>query len=419
MISIITPTHKKSNIPNLLELYASIVVQTYTDWEWVLYINGELELEDIPTTITQHARTKIVVEHSNNTNIGYIKNRAFNLASGQILVEADHDDILTPDCLASIYEAFYSDNSIGFVYSNTALYDTVDQLTLPWNASYGWTHSRYKYKNLELFSMNAFPATSHSLSFIWYAPDHVRAWRASVYKQVGGHDPKLDVCDDHDLLIRTYLASQFKKVDKTLYIYRKTASNTTIARNEAIQKKTVEIFNHYARSLAERDCELSGLLKLDLGGGISPLDGYLTLDLKNADIICDLNQGIPLPDNSAGIINASHIIEHLYDKTKTMSEIHRVLAHGGWAFIDVPSTDGRGAFQDPTHVSYWNENSFLYYTDRYFADFIGNTTIKFQDYRLETHYPNKWFKNLGIPITTAWLVAVKENNSRLPGNLNI
>ncbi len=30
--------------------------------------------------------------------------------------------------------------------------------------------------------------------------------------------------------------------------------------------------------------------------------------------------------------------------------------------ILVPSTDGRGAFQDPTHVSFWNINSFMYYS---------------------------------------------------------
>ena len=28
-----------------------------------------------------------------------------------------------------------------------------------------------------------------------------------------------------------------------------------------------------------------------------------------------------------------------------------------------PSTDGRGAYQDPTHVAFYNENSFWYYTN--------------------------------------------------------
>lgn len=60
-----------------------------------------------------------------------------------------------------------------------------------------------------------------------------------------------------------------------------------------------------------------------------------------------------------------------------------MLAPGGWAFIQVPSTDGRGAFQDPTHVSYWNENSFLYYTHRDFAKYLG-TPVRFQAPRLYT-----------------------------------
>ncbi|NBW15931.1 MAG: glycosyltransferase [Caulobacteraceae bacterium] len=418
MISIITPTHSKKNLPYLLELYNSIVQQTYTHWEWVVYVNGELELADIPKTISSNHKVKLFIEHSDNKNIGYIKKRAFGLAIGSILLEADHDDILTPDCLANVYEAFLN-SDIGFVYSNTALYETRDRFFVPFNASYGWTHSLYKYKNLDLYSMNAFEPTSHSLSFIWYAPDHVRAWRKETYTLVGGHNPGLSVCDDHELLIRTYLKTKFKKINKTLYIYRKTNDNTTIQRNDVIQYKTVDLFNTYARKLAERDCELNGLLKVDLGGGINPLPGYTTIDLKNSDIIHDLNCGIPLEMNSVGIINASHIIEHLYDKTKIMSEIHRVLAHGGWAFIDVPSTDGRGAFQDPTHVSYWNENSFLYYTDRYFGKFIDNTSIRFQQYRLETHYPNDWFKNMYIPVVTAWLVANKEGGIRLPGNLHI
>ena len=34
---------------------------------------------------------------------------------------------------------------------------------------------------------------------------------------------------------------------------------------------------------------------------------------------------------------------------------------GGKAEIAVPTTDGSGAFQDPTHVSFWNRRSFLYY----------------------------------------------------------
>ena len=190
--------------------------------------------------------------------------------------------------------------------------------------------------------------------------------------------------------------------------------------NEAIQIKTVDLFREYGQLLAERDADLRGLMKIDIGGGLNPYPGYHTVDTrKNADTVADLNDGIPLPDNSVGVLNASHILEHLHDKTKIMGEIHRVLAHGGWAFIEVPSTDGRGAFQDPTHVSYWNQNSFLYYTDKYLGDFIDNDKIRFQEFRKETYYPNDWMENLQVLVTTAWLTAVKDDSIRYPHVLKI
>jgi SAM-dependent methyltransferase len=211
------------------------------------------------------------------------------------------------------------------------------------------------------------------------------------------------------------------RIPEVLYIYRITGNNTSINhRNELIQTKTKQLHNQYAQKLAEKDADLRGLKKVDIGGGLNPYPGYYSIDLrKDANMVADLNDGIPLPDNSVGVLNASHIIEHLNDKTKIMSEIYRVLAPGGWAFIEVPSTDGRGAFQDPTHVSYWNENCFLYYTNKYLADFVDNNTIRFQEYRRETHFPNEWMKSINVCVTSAWLVAIKDNTSRLPGPLYI
>ena len=190
-------------------------------------------------------------------------------------------------------------------------------------------------------------------------------------------------------------------------------TNTQFLRNELIQKKTYELFLQYAQSLAEREADINNKLKIDLGGGINPLNGYKTIDLLDADINCDLNDGIPLEDDSVGVINASHIIEHLRDPLKTMREIYRVLCDGGWAFIEVPSTDGRGAWQDPTHVSYWNQNSFWYYTRESYAKYIRNTEIRFQEYRLDTSF---WEDN--IAVTNAWLCAIKSKKRR-PHKINI
>jgi len=416
--SLITPEHNPNNVKFLLELYESIKKQTHTNWEWVLFLNNNCVIENIPDIIKADWQVKIFRTEEKNTNVGAMKAMSFPLGTGDVLVEMDHDDLITPDCLAELNKA-YQDDSVGFVYSDSAVLHMKNEF-VPYDAGNGWTYDMFKWKGQDLYAMHSFEPSSQSLQYIWFAPDHVRSWRKTVYTEVGGHNPELSICDDHELCIRTYLKTKMVRVPKVLYIYRITGDNTWIERSEAIQIKTVELQRQYARALAEKDAKDKGLLCVDIGGGLNPYPGYYTIDLRpDADQVYDLNNGIPLADNSVGVLNASHILEHLHDKTKIMSEIHRVLAHGGWAFIEVPSTDGRGAFQDPTHVSYWNENSFLYYTDAYLAGFIDNKSIRFQEYRRETYFPNDWLKNLNVCVTSAWLIAVKDGGERFPGPLKI
>jgi len=416
--SIITPEHDPKNIPFLLELFECVKAQTYTNWEWIIFLNGHCTIEHIPTEIKDHENVVIFRSFDKNTNIGAIKNAAFSIGKGDVLVEVDHDDLITPECLEELRLAF-QDETVGFAYSDNAVLHMKDEFQ-PYTEELGWSYRMFNWKGKDLYAMHSFEPSSHSLGYIWYAPDHVRAWRRTTYKEIGGHNPELSICDDHELMIRTYLHTKMVRIPKVLYVYRITGENTWLERNEAIQLKTVELFNAYSQRLAERDADSRGLLKVDIGGGLNPYPGYFTVDTREtADLVADLNDGIPLPDNSVGVLNASHILEHLHDKHKIMSEIHRVLAHGGWAFIEVPSTDGRGAFQDPTHVSYWNENCFLYYTHKYLADFIDNDKIRFQEYRKETWFPNEWLKSINVCVTTAWLVAVKQETPRYPHTLHI
>ena len=104
-------------------------------------------------------------------------------------------------------------------------------------------------------------------------------------------------------------------------------------------------------------------MKLNLGCSDQLLPGYVNVDIcPPADKIADLNKDWPWEDNSIDEIRAYDIIEHLPDKIHTMNEAWRVLKPGGTLEICVPTTEGRGAWQDPQHCSYWNRGSFLYHT---------------------------------------------------------
>ena len=104
-------------------------------------------------------------------------------------------------------------------------------------------------------------------------------------------------------------------------------------------------------------------MKLNLGCSDRHIAGYVNVDrVHPAELIANLAERWPWEDSSVDEIVAHDIIEHLPDKILTMNEAYRVLKHGGLFKVIVPTTDGPGAFQDPTHVSYWHRNSFWYYT---------------------------------------------------------
>lgn len=108
---------------------------------------------------------------------------------------------------------------------------------------------------------------------------------------------------------------------------------------------------------------------LNLGCGVDRLDGFVNIDIDPAvepDIVHDVGNGLPFSTESVSAVRAFDFLEHLSaEKTiYVINEIWRVLEVGGLFEHHTPSTDGRGAYQDPTHRSFWNINSWLYFIDR-------------------------------------------------------
>lgn len=407
--SILTPVHPTSS-HWLQETYESLASQTLQDWEWIVLINGGLSAVDIPDDV----RVRIVEGPEKSPGVGALKRLAASYARGDVLVELDADDMLTPVALERLVEAF-ADPAIGFAYSNAAYFHDDGTPVEPFSAFYGWERRDFMWRGQTLNEMIAWRPGPQMLRSIWWSPDHVRAWRTSTYVNLGGHSPALTVGDDHDLCCRTYLAlgaAGMRHIDECLYLYRVHGENTHITQNGEVQAESERNYLKYSRDMAVRWAKDEGLALLDLGGRFNAWEGFTTVDLLDADVLADLARPWPFADNSVGVLKAHHIFEHLPDIVHTMSEAFRVLAPGGWLFLEVPSTDGRGAWQDPTHVSFWNENSIRYYTDERWAQYIRPAWCgHFQDARTVTYDP---FGDPTVPVVQADLIAVKGNYAARP-----
>jgi len=102
--------------------------------------------------------------------------------------------------------------------------------------------------------------------------------------------------------------------------------------------------------------------KLNLGCGEFKKEGYVNVDyfsVSAPDIKHDLNKfPYPFKDNEFGLIESSHLLEHLDDPFRVMKELYRISKNDGIIIIRVPHFS-RG-FTHPEHKRGFDV-SFPYY----------------------------------------------------------
>lgn len=248
MISVVTTTYNTP--PDVLaRTWASLKKQTFTDWEWVVWDDStKSDTWNQLYGFASDERYKLSVHrsHVHSGVIGAVKRRAFMVAQGDILVELDHDDELTADCLQHIYNAF-ANPQVGFVYS-----DWCEILPDGQSGKYpdGWAfgYGRHYWEN-GVWVMGAPPLNPITLGHIVSAPNHVRAWRAAVYRDIGGHDATLEVADDYDICVRTALATKTVHIPKMLYIQHIGNHTAQRRRNDQIQRHVARLSEKYRDQL--------------------------------------------------------------------------------------------------------------------------------------------------------------------------
>ena len=118
-------------------------------------------------------------------------------------------------------------------------------------------------------------------------------------------------------------------------------------------------------------------LKLDLGCGNRKKEGFIGIDTVDhgQELIWDITNGIPFPDNSIEEIYSSHLLEHLNEDqiVDLFREIYRVLKPKGIFESRLPHISSPTAFYIG-HKSFWNEARIeIFLRDK--EGYLGNFAI--------------------------------------------
>jgi len=257
-ISVITPTYNTD--PDVLaRTWACLKRQTFTDWEWIIWddsTEATVGAQIYGFAADERYNLQMHTSHVHSGNIGRVKRKAFMSAEGRILVELDHDDELTPDALAIISSTFSDNPDVGFVYSDWCeiLPDGLSgRYPDGWGFGYG---SHYWSDEHGVWVMSAPEINPTTMKHIVSAPNHVRAWRADVYRKLNGHNPAYVVADDYELIVRTFLETKFFHIKKLLYKQHIGPSTAQRQRNALIQDLVASISSEYSDRIDARFAEL-------------------------------------------------------------------------------------------------------------------------------------------------------------------
>jgi glycosyltransferase involved in cell wall biosynthesis len=280
LVSIFTPAYNTGK--KIYRTYQSVCAQTHSNWEWVVLDDStENETSRILrelSSIDPRVKLYTLRERSNGV-IGEAKYRACVLSKGDFLMELDHDDYLLPHSLQRMIESFRKFPDAGFAYSDCAEIDEGwNSLTYGENFSFGYGSYREESHIGRTFKVAACAGINPlTVRHIVGVPNHFRAWRRETYFRVGGHNRRLSIADDYDLLVRTFLKTRMIHVPECCYLQFHHGENSQDSSRADIQRRVRTIALFYNDKIRARFEELGkedwAFRENSLSWDISPVKG--------------------------------------------------------------------------------------------------------------------------------------------------
>jgi GT2 family glycosyltransferase len=198
--SILTPVYN-TPLPILRDTIASVLAQTFTDWEWVCVDDRSPE-EAVRTELRALAardpRVRLI-EREANGGIVAASNDCVDAATGEFFVLLDHDDLLVDTALEKVDAALSADETIDYLYTDEDKHYPDGSLRDAFRKP-DWSPERLRN---QMYT------------------SHLSVLRGSLVREVGGFHSGFEGSQDHDLILRvTERARRVWHVREVLYHWR-------------------------------------------------------------------------------------------------------------------------------------------------------------------------------------------------------
>lgn len=217
------------------EAIDSVLNQTYQDLEVVVCNDGSTDKthEILVANYDGHSQVSILTQE--NQGISAATNAAINACRGEYILQLDADDLLLPNCVASMVDVM-DNTDYDIVYGDSHLIGTKGEDLGP---AYSWSI----YCRIRLLNG----------MFV----HHPRMFRANVFSRTNGFNTSLTNAVDFDFYLQLSQHARGYHLQKPLYLYRQHTTNTS-----KVNRKEQDNNTHVALERAFSSMGLSDLISL-------------------------------------------------------------------------------------------------------------------------------------------------------------
>mgnify|MGYP001596238605 CR=1 FL=1 len=386
MISIIVPCFNQHDAT--YECLTAVLENTQ-DMEIIVVDNGSTP--PIKPPFSGFVEMRVI---RNETNLGFpvAVNQGIREAKGDVIVLLNNDVVVTPGALNRLAGLLSDFSIIGPVTNYAAGLQRVQIES---------------YENMDELNKAASALSeecSGDFEEVNFVIGFCMAFRKSLFDEIGPFDESLWPCsgEEIDLCFRARAAGYRIGIAQDVYVhhgesttFRAMHEQKLLDYDEVCRKCDAHLAEKWGKDFWQKQAVTEKTtinvapgeaIRLNLGCGYALQSGYVNIDNRaevNPDLVCDVLEGLPYDDNSVDEVRAFDFLEHIPigQTVNVISEIWRVLKPGGRFESFTPDAQhGQGAFQDPYHISFWVENSWLYFSDKASRDLYGTVA----DFEIES-----------------------------------